>query len=107
MAARLQSAGAPTEVDVDLDVLRQARSELSPHKTFRLNGHVFTVPSVIPLYMGILLREGKQREALQMWLGDKQEAEFAGTGINDDDLGDLLRGLYGTGPGESSASSKS
>lgn len=93
------------EVTVDLDALRQARADTDPVKTFRLGGQVFTVPSKMPLYVGLLIGEGKMREAIRLWLGVEQEEAFAELGADDDDLSDLIRALYGVGMGESSASS--
>ena len=86
----------PTEVDVDLDALRAARDK--PAKTFRLGGQTFTAPSSMPLYVGVLLTEGKQRDALRAWLGDEQEPRFSASGVTDADLGELFRALYGAEP---------
>ena len=94
---RLVPAGPPVEVDYDLDAARVARASTRPPKTFRIGGHEFVAPNSMPIYVGVLLREGKQREALQAWLGAEQEATFATCGVDDDDVGDLFRELYGLG----------
>jgi hypothetical protein len=92
------------EVTVDLDAIRAASTENEPTKTFRLGGQVFTVPPKMPVYVGILMSEGKIQDALRTWLGDEQEATFAQLGVNDDEFGALFKGLYGVDAGESSAS---
>jgi hypothetical protein len=100
----LAAVGGETP-DVDLDALRKAHADGKRSKTIRAGGDTYQVPSKLPIYVAVLLGEGEIRAALQLWLGERQEARFAmKVNPTDDELRDILATLYGIGSGESPAS---
>lgn len=97
-----------SEPDIDLDALRKAHADGRRTRTVRAGGDTYEVPSKLPIYVAVLLGEGEIRAAMQLWLGDEQEARFARkVNPSDDELREILTVLYGLGTGDSDASAAS
>jgi len=90
-----------TMVDVDLDALRKAGAGGKQSKTFRLDGHTYTVPGRLPFYVGILMADDRIEDSMRLWLGDEQEAILRKSSLDDEDFKQLFDQLYGVTPGES------
>ena len=93
---------------LDLDARRAARDEAKnqPHEV-TLGGEVFRFRPRIPLEALDLMAEGKFRPAFQLLLVEDAPdtlARFFAHVPDDEDLEDIVEGLYGQAPGESAAS---
>jgi len=97
--------------DLDLDALRVARAEQNgTEKAFKLGGERFALPAELPYDTAVTMAGGDMMAALEELLDEDRIASFHAQRPTVNDMfaiAEYLQTVYGSGPGESSASETS